>query len=451
MLVDKLVELIRPLKRVLFANPAILARGRAMRQALWRAEVRWRANHRGRALDIERTVMMDPRRIEWRMVAERIDRYGDAGQVIAGDWDLNRQPFRALDVYSSFLEHFSEGVQWEETEYYQRVLSEIEAGVIKFDCASREDLDRRCVGLDALYQDIEENGYRSQAEIHQRADRTDPFAGLDEISVRVARDGALLFEDGRHRLAIAQILGVPQVPIRIAARHTTWQAFVEEITAHGARQPTGTIYQPLTHPDLADIPADYDDERFEMMRGAIPPGTAGGASDSPSGATETASAVGEDYDESRGRLLDIGANWGYFCHRFEAIGYDCVAYEIDASSQYFLRRLRDAENRRFEIVPDSILETTGPLRFDVVVALNIFHHFLKTESAFEKLVDLLGRLDVDQMFFQSHQRGSPQMAGAYRDMVYEDFVDFILDATSLTSAEEIGRMADGRRLYSLTR
>lgn len=65
-----------------------------------------------------------------------------------------------------------------------------------------------------------------------------------EIAVDVGRDGQLLFVDGRHRLAIAKILGLDTVPIVFLVRHSSWME-QREIFAKDESV--------LDHPDLRDM------------------------------------------------------------------------------------------------------------------------------------------------------------------------------------------------------
>lgn len=46
---------------------------------------------------------------------------------------------------------------------------------------------------------------------------------FDQISVNVARDGKLLFNNrGLHRLSIAKIVGVEKIPISVVVWHSKW-------------------------------------------------------------------------------------------------------------------------------------------------------------------------------------------------------------------------------------
>jgi len=150
-----------------------------------------------------------------------------------------------------------------------------------------------------------------------------------------------------------------------------------------------------------------------------------------------------------GVLVDLGANAGYFCHRFEEVGFDCIAVERSEKELHFLTALRDAAEREFAIAKGSLTEVELPPKVDVVLALNIFHHFLKTEAAYRELGSFLRRLHARYMLFETHLPGDPQMAGAARDMAPADFVAWVREEGGFESVTEIGRAADGRPIFLL--
>ena len=89
---------------------------------------------------------------------------------------------------------------------------------------------------------------------------------------------------------------------------------------------------------------------------------------------------------------------------------------------------------------------------DVVLALNILHHFCKTEALHEKLIGLLKRIDADIMFFQAHRYHPPgQMANAFRNYTEEEFVSFILEHTVFDNSRKLGIASDGRPLFKFWR
>lgn len=210
--------------------------------------------------DIERTV-------SWTRITD--DRKGDehpkfrrpkyllAGRVFDGEWDRNAERFTDSTIYRSFRAHFAHGVPWTETAFYRETLAAIEAGETPWDCRSRDDLRRRCDRLDALYERIDADGYRTQEELYERGERdvSGRFAYRriwGEIAVNVGRDGTFYFQDGRNRLAIARVSGLDSVPVVILVRHRKWQRKRERI----ARGELGRMDLPerlRNHPDLLDL------------------------------------------------------------------------------------------------------------------------------------------------------------------------------------------------------
>jgi 2-polyprenyl-3-methyl-5-hydroxy-6-metoxy-1,4-benzoquinol methylase len=151
------------------------------------------------------------------------------------------------------------------------------------------------------------------------------------------------------------------------------------------------------------------------------------------------------------KILDIGAHLGYFSHRFEELGHECVAVESHADICHFLRKLHAAQERKFRIVEESIfsfVERERPV-FDSVLALSILHHFLKEESSYHQLVKLLNDLEMKEMIFEPHNPAEGQMRGAFRNFDSRAFVNFILENSRLTQAEQIGIARDGREIFRI--
>lgn len=185
----------------------------------------------------------------------------------------------------------------------------------------------------------------------------------------------------------------------------------------------GQLYHRIPHPDFDDLPVGHGDERFAIIEPhlAYPGGT----------------------------VLDIGTHWGQFAHWFEDRGYQVTAVEHTPKNVYILRGVRDICEKKFEIVEASIFDVED-VKYDIVLALNIFHHFLKSEKAFVGLVDLLGRIDCSLMFFQAHVPTEKQMEGSYRNMDQDDFAKFVSEKSGLKNIEQIG-MEGRRKVFKLWR
>jgi len=343
------------------------------------------------------------------------------GAVLPGNWDTpHAQAFEDLDVHRGLRDHIVGGRPWEETEFYARVVSEIRLGQRKWGCSSEREFRRRCNRLDRLYERIRDEGYKTQFALGSK--KLD-----DEVRVAVRRDGRLLFIDGRHRVSVARLLGLAQIPVRIVARHAQWQAYKDEILAY-AQDHGGRIYQTIDHPDLVAIPASHGRERFDMLRHAL---------------------GGQDW--SGARLLDIGAHWGAMTQELERLGFIATAVERNKRDARIAERIRIATESRFSVWHGSIFDFPGVERADVVLALNIFHHFIKTKVGHARLERLLGRLRARMILFEAHRHDPPaQMRGAYRNYRADEFAAFVSCHARMSRIDELGQDRDGRTLYRLT-
>lgn len=202
-------------------------------------------------------IRVNPKSID--RISERpgIDKWRDAGKIEVGDWDVSTDKFdESYDLYRGFLNHFENGVPWENTDYYERVIDQISSGRVQWGCESEEEFRQRCAKLDGIYQDMQDRGYLSQKELVDEKDGDEPFVingsyleQFDEVAVDIGRGGDLLFVDGRNRLAMAKILNIEKIPVRVVARHKEWQLIREKVGENGIE--AAPEYE--GHPDLQDL------------------------------------------------------------------------------------------------------------------------------------------------------------------------------------------------------
>lgn len=184
----------------------------------------------------------------------------------------------------------------------------------------------------------------------------------------------------------------------------------------------GALYAPVLHPDLADLPSVHGHERFAIIKPSIPADA------------KTA--------------LDIGAHWGFFSHLMTDHGLKVTAVESDKNSIYFIKEIAKASGKDITVVEGSVLDVKLGA-YDVVLALNIFHHFLKKEPIFNKFKLFLNSLDCKTMIFQSHATNEKQMTGAFRNFEPEAFCEFIISQSKLSRYEKIGEVGT-RPLFKIT-
>jgi hypothetical protein len=204
-------------------------------------------------------VWVDPDAIECYQGSDDPKRLG---HVVDGDWDVPEGRFEETTVFRSLRARFVDGADWEETALYATYRERLEAGDPYWRCTTRTELEAFFRGIDELYETIDEHGYRSQRALladddaSARAENTDAVhPAVQEIGVNVYRDGALVKKGaGFHRLAIAKLLDVTEIPVTIRVRHAEWQAIRDEILAASSPDElSGRARARLDHPDLRDI------------------------------------------------------------------------------------------------------------------------------------------------------------------------------------------------------
>ncbi|ELY51869.1 hypothetical protein C494_02011 [Natronorubrum bangense JCM 10635] len=68
---------------------------------------------------------------------------------------------------------------------------------------------------------------------------------LDEVTVDVGRNGELLHVDGIHRLTVAKLLDLNEIPVVFLIRHKEWTEYREKLCEGDEPIPD--------HPDLRDL------------------------------------------------------------------------------------------------------------------------------------------------------------------------------------------------------
>lgn len=185
-------------------------------------------------------------------------RWADHGDVIGGNWDVREVKFTELAEWKLVEERFDEGIPWKETSVYDDLVASIERGHRVYGCSTVEELHERFRYLTALKESIASDGYRRVNEDASDGNVPDGVgvghdgeAPLDEVTIDIGRDGELLHHtNGRHRLALAKVLDVPEIPVLVKLRHENWQRTRDRIRA-GAQVDR-------SHPDLVDIAGSGD-------------------------------------------------------------------------------------------------------------------------------------------------------------------------------------------------
>jgi hypothetical protein len=329
---------------------------------------------------------------------------------LKNDWDLPNQTniIGDSDEYHLLIDHFIKGKDWKTIDAYSNLIERISNGNQVNSYTNEPDFLNSLYKLDELYK-ISINLKIFEPEI--------------KIRVGIGRNGNYIIFEGLFTFLLMKILNQEQIPIEIIIRHPEWIKFSKEFLRF--QHLHGELYQPLIHPDLT-LTSSYTDERYKIIK--------------------------DNISFKNGTLLDIGANLGFFCHKFEELGFKCYAVEIRPSNVFFMKKLRDIEKKKFSIINKSIFEYKDKFDFDIVLALNIFHHFLREKELYHKLIIYLRKLKVKEMYFQPHDPNEKIMQNAYTNYNNLQFVNFIIKNSCLNKFEQINDISDGKRrpLYKLT-
>ncbi len=150
--------------------------------------------------------------------------------IAGGDWDCVLEPIADDIVKKSFHKHFKEGEPWDDTGYIKFLSTDVS----EHGNRSRDEARKRCERIDELYEYIESNGYKTQKQLEKERELIQGLSGsirppaYREIAVNITRDGEFVWHAGMHRLVIAQLLELDEIPVRVNTRHAKWQEIREQ-------------------------------------------------------------------------------------------------------------------------------------------------------------------------------------------------------------------------------
>lgn len=134
-----------------------------------------------------------------------------------GGWDIKRrQPFANTAKCRAIVAHYADGKDWLETDlfasvYARRLERHGRIGRLKSLETLADDYSRR---FDKLYASMKRDGFRTESKSGKQ---------LSLPALLIGRDGEVFIgNQGNHRLAMAQVLGLDKIAGRIACRHELW-------------------------------------------------------------------------------------------------------------------------------------------------------------------------------------------------------------------------------------
>jgi len=234
----------------------------------YRSFITWWNSGRGaytQSIDPFQIYYVDPKEIEYITCRDPFP--GDfmwhhLGLVRGGKWDQSTERFTDLLLYQGLKQRYEDNVSWDDTEFIQNVREEVANGKADWkNACSEAEIEQGCETVDRLYENISQDGYKTMKELVEngavqpaQSKLPEQLLKVDEVAVDIGRNGEFLFVDGRHRLSIALILGLEEIPIRVVARHKRWQQIRDYVAGvEDVQQLPESIQQHLCHPDLQNI------------------------------------------------------------------------------------------------------------------------------------------------------------------------------------------------------
>ncbi len=369
---------------------------------------------------------INPQKIDF-FLTNKFVKSSEFSMELKGNWDLTKKLIKDSIIYGVLKSRFLETKKDEEIKQFNLIQQKDSKEIKMWGSNNQNELEDKLREIESKYFQIKNNlDNFIESNTNKKKQILEKWENFEKIVVAIDRDGQFLVIEGINILLIGKLLAIPKIPAYVSIRHEAWTDFKKKIYYFSTNYRKRKLYQRVTHPDLQNIPFTYGDERFKVIK--------------------------ENLSIFHGTLLDIGANLGYFCREFEDEGFDCYAVEVNKLYTYFLTKLRKAENRKYKIINKSIFnyKKNQELRFDITLALYIFHHFLKRKNAYLNLINLLKRLKTKELYFGTHNPDEFRGIKVYRNYNPEQFVNFILENSCLNKAELLINMNNGRNIYKLT-
>jgi hypothetical protein len=179
-------------------------------------------------------------------VSASLRRRWHAGAVLDGDWDLATDAFEDYHLTRVLRARFHDGRAWEDIPYVRKALRKVRAGEPAWGgrCREEAEVHARCRYLDDLHRRLATDGYRPDRGDTGRLTFT-------HFLVNIGRDGTIVRNnDGKHRIILSRLIGLPSLPARVLVRHRRWQQVRDDVR-RGGEDPSSHPHR--DHPDLQDL------------------------------------------------------------------------------------------------------------------------------------------------------------------------------------------------------
>ena len=380
-------------------------------------------------LDLNKIYYVNPERFQFYLINKLFFKWNRSMRILDGDWDLTKNPYNELLSHQMTKDVFKEGKRWDETEAYYLLPENFKNGKKTWTFENEEARDKWFVLAEQLYKSIIKYGYKSQQELYSFKNRLAPKKWspiIDEVTAAIDRNGQFLFINGRHRLSIAKVLDIPEIPVVVLIRHKKWLEFRKELIEFSKSSPQGKVNFNFTHPDLQDVPSVYDDSCFQL--------------------------INQNKSIDQGTFLDINPNMGIFCHNFEDIGFKCYALEQEHNSDYFLKKIKMIENKDFTIISNEFLidDKKKDLIFDVGLRLNLPQVIDDQDENLNNFMNVIKNIKVKELFVGFSESRNSKDTQDHQNYNLQEVIEYITENSYFNAATLIGKSNNGEIIFKLS-
>jgi len=178
----------------------------------------------GNVNDIFGLRYINPLEIRFKMIGGMEWKKRAIGNIVEGDWDKCIEIYDDYSLYKSLIERYINKKDWSDIDFYKNALSQLNETGDWNGCYTKCEVLNRFISIDKLYNDIRNNGYKTQYELKNgtKGEYGTFPKYLREITVNISRNGTYILDDGRHRLGLAKILKLQQISVCVLVVHSDY-------------------------------------------------------------------------------------------------------------------------------------------------------------------------------------------------------------------------------------
>jgi len=166
---------------------------------------------------------------------------------VVGKSDFDQHNEKIVAGQEQLKQKVVDGLDWEKTDMHEKQLENfLKKG------RTKEQLFEYYDNQVELYNSIKQRGFKPPLGIEEGKSGIELNWKPKSISVNIGRDGSFYLYTGSHRLRIAKILKLDKIPVKVTARHESWQKIREEVVSEynsGSLSEHNLKYK--DHPDIS--------------------------------------------------------------------------------------------------------------------------------------------------------------------------------------------------------